>query len=544
MYKVMLADDDYPVIEFLNQELPWDELNLKLIGYAEDGLSALAKAQQDMPDILITDIGMPGMDGIELAQHLKQLHPGMRTVILSCHDEFHYTRQAVQLQVQDYVLKESMEIEEIVQILKKLVVQLDEERIEAKKNQGFMQSVKQNQDVLKEKLISKLLHAPIFNEEEWYDKFEKFGVSFSGKPYLPVNCYINQYDKQMKRFQSEEVLAYAVSNVVEEILDQSCEAVYFRLDTKELLLLFAGPGIKRNSAAEFDMQPLREIQSAIHKYVRINVSYVIGEHYSSSIKSLKKEINTLLELSDQRFYLPDGVITRVNQVSVPFAQEHIFQYYAEVSDALGKLLMDETTEQIDETISGWFRFFVERRFHPEELKSFILRLVMDQYVKFRSSAQYFEYTLSQERLHQAILSVESVFELEVWLNQFWKSLIESISMMSKRSRRMEIIKAQKYVLTHLDQKITLEDVSDKLHLNPAYFSRLYKKETQESFIGYVTRMKVEKAKEWLETTNKTVEEIAYHLGYDNKSYFNKCFKSIYNMSPSQLQKHFGSKSFL
>lgn len=541
MYRVLLADDDYPVIEFLRQEIPWDELNLQFIGYAEDGLSALAKAQEEMPDILITDIGMPGMNGIELIQHLKQLNPKMRTVILSCHDEFQYTRQAVKLHVQDYVLKESMEIEEMVDILKKLLVQMDEEQHETRRNQGMLLSFKQNQDTLKEKLISKLLHAPIFDEAEWHREFDKFGVDFSAKKYFSVICYINQYDKQLKRFQSEEVLVYAISNIIDEILHNNQDAVCFRLGSKELLFLFAGSRMNGNQVTDFDKKPLQDIQSAIHKYIKIDVSFIMGEHYNSTIKVLKREINVLMELSLQRFYLADRVVIRMDQLTVPFAREDIFQYYSEVSDAFGKLLLDEAVTLIDGTISEWFRFFIEHRFHPEELKSFILRLVMDQYVKVRSSAQYFDFEMSKELLHQAVLSVESIYELEAWLNLFWKSLLESISTMSKRSRRMEIIKAQKYVLTHLDQKITLEEVSELLHLNPAYFSRLYKKETQESFIGYVTRMKMEKAKEWLETTNKTVEEISVQLGYENKSYFNKCFKSIYKMPPSLLQQNLGLK---
>ncbi|MFH5182532.1 helix-turn-helix transcriptional regulator [Paenibacillus sp. TAB 01] len=243
----------------------------------------------------------------------------------------------------------------------------------------------------------------------------------------------------------------------------------------------------------------------------------------------------MMDGADQRFYLPAASITSIGQLKTPFASEGLFQYYAEMNDALEKLLIHEAQEPLAPAIAEWFRLFRERRFHPEELKSFILRLVMDQYMKVRSSAQYFDFPLSRELLHQAVFSAESIDDLEAWLASYWKSLLASISDMSKRSRRLEIVKAQKYVQTHLDKKISLEEVAELLHLNPAYFSRLYKKETQESFITYVTRVKMEKAKEWLETTNKTVEEISYQLGYDNKSYFNKCFKSVFQLAPSQLQ---------
>ena len=539
MYKVLLADDDYPVIEFLMQEVPWERLNLQCIGYAEDGLAALAMAQEDMPDLLITDIGMPGMDGIELIQQLKQLNAGLRTVILSCHDEFQYTRQAVKLNVQDYVLKESMEIEEITEILEKLVIQLEEDRSETEKNERLIHSFRQNEGVLKEKLVSRLLISPIFNELQWQAEFEKFGVNFSRTSYFPVVCYLNEHDKQLKRLQSEELLTYLMTNVIEEILHAHQDAACFHLGGQELMLLFSEPGRQggRSGAggAEHAYTWLRDIQSALRQYVHIDVGFITGKQYCRTIKELKKDVHEMMDGADQRFYLPAASITSIGQLKTPFASEDLFQYYAEMNDALEKLLIHEAQEPLAPAIAEWFRLFRERRFHPEELKSFILRLVMDQYMKVRSSAQYFDFPLSRELLHQAVFSAESIDDLEAWLASYWKSLLASISDMSKRSRRLEIVKAQKYVQTHLDKKISLEEVAELLHLNPAYFSRLYKKETQESFITYVTRVKMEKAKEWLETTNKTVEEISYQLGYDNKSYFNKCFKSVFQLAPSQLQ---------
>jgi len=537
MYKVLIADDDYPVIEFIMQEIPWLQLNLECIGYAEDGLAALAKAQETMPDLLITDIGMPGMDGLELIQQLKESNAGLRTIILSCHDEFQYTRQAVKLNVQDYVLKESMEIEEISDILEKLVIQLDEERIKTQKSERLLQSFKQNQDVLKERLVSQLLISPMFDELEWQTEFEKFGVDFSKQAYFPVVCYMNHYDKQFKRFQSEELLMYMMTNVIEEVLYFYEGAVCFPLGGRELIILFPfQPRYGDGDGEKVGVQKwLRDSQLALRQYVQIEIAYITGKHDCKTIRALKSDIHEITDLSDQRFYLPVASITSIESLYIPFASEDLFQYYSQVNDTLEKLLLHEAMESVEPTIAEWFRFFNERKFHPEELKSFILRLVMDQFMKVRSSAQYFDFSISKELLHQTVLSAESLKELELWLAAYWKSLLTSISDMSKRSRRLEIVKAQKYVQVHLDKKISLEEVADHLHLNPAYFSRLYKKETQESFITYVTRIKMEKAKEWLEMTNMTIEEISYQLGYDNKSYFNKCFKAIYQVAPSQLQ---------
>jgi two-component system response regulator YesN len=539
VYKVMLADDDYPVIECLKQTIPWEELGLELVGIAEDGLSALEQAKKNMPDLLITDISMPGLDGIQLIDELKKLSPGIRTVILSCHDDFQYTRQAVKLHVQDYVLKESMEFEEIVDILRELINQLDEDLKEARRNQGMIRLVKQNQFALKENMISKLLGSPVLDELEWHEKMKEFGVDFAARSYIPIVCYINRYSRQFERFKSEEVLVYTISNIVEEMLGQQKQAVCFRLNPKELLLMFPDSG-PHDPAAEIVARSLKEIQLAAQTYIRMDLSFIISEHCCQNIKELKREINELMATADQRFYLPEPVVAEMSKVNIPYAQEDIFQHYGEVSDEFGSLLLEENTEQADQTVAKWFRLFGRCRYHPEDVKSFILRLVMDQQVKVRSSARHFDFKQSKEMVHQEILAAESIFELEDWLKRFWKSLISSVAEMSKRSRRMEIINAQKYVSKHLDQKISLEEVADYLHLNPAYFSRLFKKETKESFIGYVTRIKMEKAREWLETNHKSLEEIPYELGYSNKSYFNKCFKATFGLAPSQIGRNIGS----
>jgi len=537
MYKVMIADDDYPVIEFLKEKIPWNDLNLMLTHTAEDGLSALEQAETDMPDILITDIGMPGMDGMELIHALKQIHPGLQTIILSCHDEFEYTRQAVQLSVQDYVLKESMDIQAITDIVKKLVVCIDDERDKSRRNENMIHLVRQHQLILKEKLLTQILTSPLLKEAE----IKEFGVDFAQHDYLSIICYINSFAKQLERFKSSEVLAYAVNNIIDEIITPCGQMQCFHLNSKELLLLF--PCSKAAYAVhpiQLVMNTLQDIQSAVHKYIHINLSFIIGDRACNGISELRGAINKLMASSGQRFYLPEPVIIDLGRTVIPYTDEDIFSYYAEVSESFGELLTDEMKDQTVQIISRWFQFFQARRFHPEDVRSFILKIAMDQHVKVRLSAQYLNFELSKEQLHQEILLLESLSELQEWLIRFWKSLISAVSIMSKQSRRMEIVTAQKYVARNIHQKVTLEEVSEFLHLNSNYFSRLFKRETNETFIGYVTRVKMNKAKELLETTNKTVNDIALQVGYDNKSYFNKCFKAIYMLSPAQYVQNMGS----
>jgi two-component system, response regulator YesN len=133
MYKVMLVDDDFPVIEMLSEVIEWEQLGVTLHSTHENGRSAFEKASEEMPDILITDIGMPRMNGIELTKQLKEINPNLQVVILSCHTEFKFAKQALNLRVQDYLVKDMFDSEEFCQVIKKIV-----ENLERKDSQNFV----------------------------------------------------------------------------------------------------------------------------------------------------------------------------------------------------------------------------------------------------------------------------------------------------------------------------------------------------------------------------------------------------------------------
>lgn len=180
-------------------------------------------------------------------------------------------------------------------------------------------------------------------------------------------------------------------------------------------------------------------------------------------------------------------------------------------------------------VDPFIEFISNRKFLPEAVKQFVFKLVLDIMIKLKFNQQY-----TNEKLLKELGQLGNVLELRDWLIDF---VIEAISLMeqiSRQSKKVEIVNAQKYVQLQLGKKITLEEVADHLHLNPSYFSRLFKKETGENFIEYVKRMKMEKAKELLNDSDKTVDSIAQILGYDNKGYFVKLFKQHFGVIPSRF----------
>lgn len=153
MYNVMLVDDDYPVIELLSEAISWNELGLNLMGSYENGMSAWEEARSSPPDILITDIGMPKMNGLELSARIKEVKADVRIAILSCHNEFQYAQQAMRLNVQDYLLKDTLDPEELAQLLRRFKQAMDEEAQKGWERSRMIHLVDESKELRKEQSL-------------------------------------------------------------------------------------------------------------------------------------------------------------------------------------------------------------------------------------------------------------------------------------------------------------------------------------------------------------------------------------------------------
>ena len=238
MLKIMLVDDDYPVLEFLKQEVSWDVLGMKVQGCYISSVKALAAAEEEPPDILITDIGMPHMNGLELIERMKELQPRLKVAILSCHNEFSYAQQAVKLQVDDYILKETIEIDAIELLLKKIANQLEEMDIESSKVKRLQQMKNESTYMLMDKFMNSLLYHPALFPERITEQAKEHGIDFAENNYIPVVCIVDRYEETKKKFVSVDNFTFAIGNIIEELTQGSEKVTIFRHASGKVLLLF------------------------------------------------------------------------------------------------------------------------------------------------------------------------------------------------------------------------------------------------------------------------------------------------------------------
>ncbi|MEW9052316.1 MAG: response regulator [Neobacillus sp.] len=522
MYEVVLVDDDVIVIEFLKKVIPWQDYGFQVIAHFQDSSDALAYLQEQPYDVLITDIGMPKLNGIELIEQLKKSQMSSYQIILSCHDEFRFAQQALKLGVYDYILKETMEEMDIIALLERLKTTLDQEQNTKNPHIQITKFIETNNLGLKIKFIDKLLEQNLDSTDWWTEFEEPLGVDFSNRSYTPVLCFIDHFQEAVSHYENETWLQYRIKNIAEEVL---AEIEVFFLQGKFFMLF----PVRSNKTME-TLQLVRELNTRIRTSLNFTITSVIGEQ---NVKHREFIVNMrlLLKNSDQRFYYQYNSI----QFYLPilYASDSIFHNYVEISQKLKELILKGKKDEVVACISQELSNIREKKYSPEAIKDWVTKIVFD--VKLSLNAlKHFE-TQSIPLTDYFLQNVETFEHLETVLEKVWDKFLDHLNSFDLTTRNEDVLKAQKYVQTHLGDKISLTEVAAHLHLNASYFSRMYKKETGEGFVEYVTRVKMEKAIELLDHSNKSVEQIAYELGFESKSYFLKTFKRFYGISPKSYK---------
>ncbi|ETT63675.1 AraC family transcriptional regulator [Paenibacillus sp. FSL R7-277] len=531
-YKVVLADDHYPVLEYLSTSIPWDTLGLELSACCSDGRQAWEACQLHQPDILLTDIGMPAMNGLELIQKAREVNPQLQTIILSCHGEFEYAQKAVKLNVAEYILKESLQIDQVIAVLTEAVARLE---VKLKSRNHYLQMeklVSQNHAAIRTRFIRMFVEQPVWDEAEWYGQAEAMGISLhTGTPYLPVLAVPERSYELERRFGGVVNLQFVMDNVLQEFLEID-GIIQFALTERQFILFIPLPHILVRNLYEEFREHFRHVQRMAKLHLRMGISFFYGEATTSLI-DIKKQIQALLDSHALRFYTAEGAIMKLAPVQT--SGEDLFIHYSEILQQLRDCIQQEDSSQLAAKVREIKQYIGDQKYPVESVKSWLLKMVMELELKY-VVMQNFVSNFNSERLQRSIQEFETLEQLMEWLEEFLKDKILMLSSMWKQNVRKEIAEAKRYVMNHISEKVGMEEMAKRLGLNPTHFSRLFRLETGLTFIEYVTRVKMEHARDLLNQTNLTIVEIAEQLGYDNVSYFIKLFRNFSGMTPAEFRK--------
>lgn len=523
MYRVIIADDEPKVSQLIKALIDWTLLGLDLVAIANDGIEALKYIEQYHPDIVITDIRMPGYDGLELIRKANLINPRIDFVIISGYQHFDYAHNAIKYGVKDYLLK-PLNKDEINQTLSKMIERYQErdlDRVSIEKH--HFDEIKKGHDNFYEHLLLKPLRREIAIE----DINQEFRTHFVKGCFQSIVLKID-VDAGLKQAEILDMLLSKVQQIVQVRLRANCEELIQVKDGDRLILFI-------NTQNESK----KELRKALHRI--LEESHLLRDLFNDLVVTAGMGITVYsLEEAHRSFNSArDVIFERIDR-----GCGNILEYEALENRELQDILTPEKRRRLVDMIEildiEGVIFWLNQT--QKALKGESGKTV---YKVIKEIAEIVIYELKHHLNLQLEVIEKQALNLEMQTSR--KTLFDHLEkcvtiwltqvVAQKQSESNKPIRdAQKYILDHYASNLNLENISQMIGFSASYFSTLFKKETGYNFLEYVTLIRIKMAKEQLSESSKSVIEIANDVGYHDIKHFTKQFKKITGLNPSQYRK--------
>lgn len=526
MYKVFLVDDEIAIREGIRNSLLWKDNDFVLVGEAPDGEIALPMLQDERPDILITDIRMPFMDGLQLCKEVKRLMPWMKIIILSGHDDFNYARQAMSLGVQQYLLKPISSVE-LLESLNHVKSNITQERMNRSNLERLQQRFSYGNRLVKEKLLSAILLDPPdkSSAQKLLEQLRGLGINLIAACYAVVDfAYMSANgDRTAQR----DVLYSLAQNNAGTI--HLCEGKHGSLaivlgdnaaDIEERTYAFA-----RSATGELERmnctQILTSIGETVFDYTKLmhsaqtarNIRHVLcarGKDFASS------RIVGIDELSDEP---PANVALDIR----PMFEQMQYTDTAQIADNLYAYAQSLGSSDIHSAVAADY-------FHVETLIT-AMRIV-------REAGGDPKAVLNTDEYEQRLLAKGNKTEKD--LPAATSLLTRAVSYRDAHDTSQSnapIARARAYLAQHFtNPNLMLQDVSGFVGMSNSRFSTVFAQKTGNTFTEHLTALRIGKAQELLRATNMRSSQIAVAVGYNDPHYFSYLFKKNTSITPSEYRR--------
>lgn len=574
--KILIIDDETIVRLGMRHVIPWEDYGYEVVGEASNGIEALKLARLHKPDIILTDIVMPEMDGLDFIAEIKKELPYTKFIIFSCHDDIEFYRKAIKLEVCEYIQKSSVSSEEILQAVNTVSEKI---RLENAKRYNFNQKAAVvNVGIKKAELLNFIVNEKLTQAQDIYEVFDSLKIDFSENfghiikfkaDYVEINDKKNKDDTKYKlgktekerkerkdenENENEEIQGYkeykeyngeydlSIVNVSQNIIDNDSmvDGYIFIKDSGVfvgLILLKSEISVKE----EYDKEEyLKNIFFRINENIKqifgliltfgigniINDYLKVNESYQNAVEALGNSFGH--GLGEIYFYSDIVSTANIDEVLLLINEEnakiHKYTPLIENEKILESLLRIENLLRQNYGISEKYL----KSIYMDILYYIINKLrndcidITDIMGKYFNPVEYIENSKELNNLNNKI-------------NYILENIKQYYSDKIRGKEKLIIMQINNYICENINKHITLEEIAEVVHFNPSYMSRFYKRETGKNIQEYIISKKIEKSKELI-VSGLSASQINEKIGFSSESHFFKVFKRYTDMTPNQYKK--------
>lgn len=534
--KVFLVEDEKVIRRGIKNSIDWEKEGYIFCGEASDGELAYPMIIKEKPDILITDIRMPFMDGLELCKLVKKELPNIKILILSGYDEFDYAKEAIRLGVTEYLLK-PISSGKLLEALNGVSESIRREKEDKDLVRKYMEEMRENTEHEKQKFFEQMI-AGNLSMADALETGKKYEMNLSAGMY---NLLLFRFTLGEENRKSGELLGeaeYAIEKLTERLeyvfeFQRGVEGWAFLLmaDNEEQMS-------ERVKELSKDLEEIMKNYSTIAYFGGIGQPVARLRELEESFREAERALAARFTMELNRIISVEDIRMAQNVDTLDDIEITSFGEIEKTRTMLEKFLNNGAEDEIDEFVDVYINELPE-----ENLKSVLMRqyIIMDAYIVMMSFCEKIEgiegeMQAQSEELKNSMKTIQTLEEIKNYIRMLLKKIIGVRDTISGR-RYSDIIEIAKDQIrkTYMSDEISLNTIAAEVGMSPSYFSSIFSKEMGKTFVEYLTEIRMDRAKELLMCSSMKTSEIGYEVGYKDPHYFSYIFKKTQNCTPKEFR---------
>ncbi len=540
MIKVLLADDDYIVKDVLLSMIPWKELDMEVIGFVENGQQALDLCLLHKPELLVTDIRMPLLNGLEVALYLREYGLKTKVILISGIQDFDYARTALDVQASGYLLK-PIRMKEVIATLKKVIETIELETNRAAYLDKIQTRLNENLPLARATFLYNLLHGTFDAGDKLSEKLEYFLLPFHPEETVvaAVGVIDNYGTIAGSRTESEmQMLNFTVRDIMEQSINNYQAGVSITTQDNEFVLIFHKEYCNIDKITEL----LEGIFVLAKELDNLSLSFGIGLPVDG-IHSVSSSYYGALKALDYKFYVGSQSIIQIDDITAPgnfrsiMNEDSSLRLQTLQKELLRRIKLGDTAG-VGCLMDEYYLVLTQpEAFSKEYIRGQFFELIIHAYREScETESELPEISSRYNIATRAVLKAETVSDIRMHTQKMLSSIAQHFSNKYTNRHLMLTEQIKSYIEQHLSENITLNDIAQAVYMSANYICAVFKKECGQTIHEYMQELKMLEAKKLLGDTKMKVFEISESLGYETPHYFSYAFKRYTGKTPYQFRK--------
>ena len=518
-YKVFLVEDEIVAREGIRDNVDWQSAGFEFCGEAPDGEIALPLIEKNQPDVIITDIKMPFMDGLQLSKIIREQMPWVKIIILSGHDEFDYAQSAIKLGVTEYLLK-PINATEIQNVLQTVATALDQESEERKNLKELQSQIKDILTLQRERLLLQLVVGGVSSTEA-IEQCRQIGLDIIAQQYLVVLIKVHFYEDDgyvdFAKYQE-------IQSIVAELANMHPSAFFAQKSVQELLLVMNGA----------DPEELKQDGLFLASLIQQDIEAGTGYRVSVGVGNVQQRLSDI-------FLSFAEALTAVNKSNPnpPIDNHNMAQMLQLEQSTVEQYLKSGLSIEFDTFFTDHLQPLGQAALQSTLIKHYFfvdIILTAAQFV-IELGGDASKVIPQMDDMERFLVTIQTMDDMQDALRKIFTAVFLFRNNQAQYEKTKLIFEAKDFIDAHFtDPNLLLNEVAATVNLSPSHFSVVFGRETGESFKDYLTRVRIERAKELLRTTNMKCSDVAYQSGYSDPHYFSYVFRKNTGLPPQQFRQ--------